>query len=164
MILRDCFDRHSLMHWWMLGTVSVIILWCSDSLRDHLSHHSLMDWWLLGTFSVTIHWCPDDSYGPSQSKFSDRLVTIRDHLSHHSLVPPLSLTLSLSLTVLLSLQPCSNNLLTFVVDITSLYLCLSLPLCFMCTQPIVMRWIEVSIFPVFSICYANLNKRYHICT
>ena len=99
-------------------------------------------------------------------------MTIRDHLSHHSLVPSLppsppplslSLSLSLSLTVLLSLQPCSYNLLTFVVDTTFLCLCLSLPLCFMCTQPIVIRWIEVSIFPVFNICYANLNKSF-FCT
>ena len=51
-------------------------------------------------------------------------------------------------------------------DCQSIYLnsCLSISLCFMYTQPIVIWWIEVSMFPVLSICYANLNKSYNCYT
>ena len=93
-------------------------------------------------------------------------------------LPPF-LSLPLSLTPAFSLQPHTHTLLSSVADTASFCLSsatltitlhvhyphISLSRCSpsLPTQPIVIRWIEVSIFPVFSICYANLNKRYNFC-
>ena len=112
---NDCLSHHSLMLWFSYGPSQSPFSDGRVTIRDILNHHSLVPWLLLGTISIIILWWTGDYWGPSQSSFTGA---------------------PLSLSLFCSLFSHAHTIYSLLLWTPPLSVSVSLPLCFMCTQPI----------------------------